>query len=135
MANSIPPRWQSRFDFFSAYGHQGSTPEARTAFKGLPFGKRFRLIFNFPPFIFGPLYFFVMGMWRKGLAFLGLSIAIGIAAFPFDIPGSLNTGIATGIGLMWSTAANYAYYLHVTEHSTSWNPWEGQGKQKTTAQY
>ena len=124
----VPERWRSRFEFYGRYGQPASSPEATAAFKALPFGTRFRLGFNGPAFFFGPIYYAIKGPWRKGLSLFG-----GVIAFSV-IVGIIETIIGVtvpagawgaAVGLIYSTTANWAYFLHVTVGSTSWNPFEG----------
>jgi hypothetical protein len=62
---------QERFAFYDAYGQPSGSTEARAAFRALPFGTRFRMNTNIWAFLFGPIYYFVKGMWRKGLVAAG----------------------------------------------------------------
>ncbi|OBJ69657.1 DUF2628 domain-containing protein [Mycobacterium sp. 1274756.6] len=126
----VPEAWRSRFEFFDRYGHQASTPEARAAYKALPFGGRLRISANILAFLFGPIYFFVKGMWRKGLSLLLAAIVVSLALSQVEVSDGLNTGIGTAFAAVAMLTANYAYYLHVTKASTSWNPFEGTGKQR-----
>ncbi len=127
-AVDVPEHWRSRFDFFSRYGQPASSPEATAAFKQLSFGQRFRLGFNGPAFFFGPIYYAIKGPWRKGLSLLGIAVAISLViglvetAFDFTFP---NVSYGVVIGLLYSSTANWSYFLHVTRGSTSWNPFEG----------
>ncbi|CAM3672815.1 DUF2628 domain-containing protein [Tsukamurella ocularis] len=124
----VPERWRSRFDFFGRYGQPASSPEAAAAFKQLSFGRRFRLGFNGPAFFFGPIYYAIKGPWRKGLSLFGLAVVISLlislveVALDFAFP-AVSYGVA--IGLLYSSVANWAYFLHVARGSTSWNPFEG----------
>ncbi|WP_443081521.1 DUF2628 domain-containing protein [Tsukamurella sp. USMM236] len=124
----VPERWRSRFDFFARYGQPASSPEATAAFKQLSFGQRFRLGFNGPAFFFGPIYYAIKGPWRKGLSLFGIAVGIVVliglveTALDFTFP-AVSYGIATG--LLYQSVANWAYFLHVTRGSTSWNPFEG----------
>ncbi|MDF3338807.1 DUF2628 domain-containing protein [Mycolicibacterium septicum] len=127
-AFEVPEKWRSRFDFFSRYGQPASSPEATAAFKQLSFGQRMRLGANGPAFFFGPIYFAIKGPWRKGLSLFGISfvvsfiIAIIEFAFNFTFPPA---AYGAAIGALYSSTANWAYFLHVTRGSTSWNPYEG----------
>ncbi|NMD56861.1 MULTISPECIES: DUF2628 domain-containing protein [Tsukamurella] len=127
-AVDVPERWRSRFEFFGRYGQPASSPEATAAFKQLSFGERFRLGFNGPAFFFGPIYFAIKGPWRKGLSLFGIAVAIVVVlslvetALNFTFP-PVSYGIVTG--LLYQSVANWAYFLHVTRGSTSWNPFEG----------
>jgi|SRR5881628_2320383 len=122
------PVWEQRFDFFDTYGPQSSSPQARRAFRALPALERFRIGSNIVAFVFGALYFFAKGMWRKGLTMVMVTVAVQVVAGLLDAPGQLQylLGYAVSGGAM--TTANYAYYLHGTEGSTSWNPCQGLGR-------
>ncbi|MDH6195098.1 hypothetical protein M2272_001727 [Mycobacterium frederiksbergense] len=127
---SLSPSWQKRFDFFTAYGLPNSTPEAKAAYKALPFGARFQIASNFLAFFFGPIYFFVKGMWRKGLTLLGIEVAASVILAVLNVPDGMFRGAGIGLAAIAMTTANYAYYLHVTQHSQSWNLFEGLGRKK-----
>ena len=125
----IPPGiWTQRFEFFTRYGLPANSPEGRAALRALPFGTRLRINSNFPAFLFGPFYFFFKGMWRKATTLLGAAMAAGAVLESANITSGLATGVATSIGAAAMLSANYAYYLHVTRHSRSWNPFEGFGR-------
>ena len=55
---------------------------------------------------------------------MAISLVIGMVetAFDFTFP---NVSYAVVIGLLYSSVANWAYFLHVARGSTSWNPFEG----------
>ncbi|MCB0930225.1 MAG: DUF2628 domain-containing protein [Mycobacterium sp.] len=129
----LPEIWQRRFAFFDAYGQPNSSPEARAAFRALPFGTRMRLNSNFLAFLFGPIYFFVKGMWRKGLSLLAIGLAIGVLLSGVETSNGIVRGLSLVDPLIAMLTANYAYYLHVVHHSVSWNPFEGMGRRKTDA--
>ncbi|ADG77198.1 hypothetical protein TPAU25S_02339 [Tsukamurella paurometabola] len=122
------PTWNSRFDFYNTYGHPSASAHGAAAFKQLSFGERFRLTANGPAFFFGPIYFAIKGPWRKGLSLFGVAVAIsaliGVIELAFDISFPA-AGFGAAIGVLYSTAANWAYYQHVAYGSTSWNPFEG----------
>jgi len=120
--------WWRRFDFFDAYGPQSSSAQARRAFRALPAFERFRIGSNVLAFLFGAVYFFAKGMWRKGLTLVVVTVAVQAVAGLLDAPGQLQYGLGYAISAIAMTTANYAYYLHVTAGSTSWNPFEGLGR-------
>ncbi len=126
----MSPSWQKRFDFFNAYGLPNSTPESRAAYRALSFMDRLKLTSNILAFLFGPIYFFVKGMWRKGLTLLGIFFAVEVVLVVLDVPDSLVRGIGFGLAAIAMTTANYAYYLHVVRGSRSWNLFEGHGRQR-----
>ena len=126
----MSPAWQKRFDFFDAYGVPNSTPESKAAYRALSFLDRLKLTSNILAFLFGPIYFFVKGMWRKGLTLLGIFFAVEVVLVVLNASDTLVRGVGFGLAAMAMTTANYAYYLHVVRGSQSWNLFEGLGKQR-----
>lgn len=124
----LSPHWQDRFDFFAEYGPPNTTPESREAIRELSLGKRLVINNNYVAFFFSPFYFFVKGMWRKGITLLGAAVVLAIAAVLLPIPESAARGLSMVVPALAMTSANYAYFLHVTKGSTSWNPFEGLGR-------
>jgi hypothetical protein len=124
----LPNAWQPRFAFFHANGPT-STPEGREAYRALPFGAKMRIGTNFLAFLFGPIYFFVKGMWQKGLTLLGVGLVLGALAYGVELPELVDRAITFVVPAIAMSTANYAYYLHVMRNSLSWNPFEGQGRQ------
>jgi hypothetical protein len=125
VVDGLSPRWQERFDFFAEYGAPNGTAAARSAIRELPWGKRIAITSNFVAFLFGPLYFFAKGMWRKGITVSGASLALAIASIMLPVPPTVANGLSAAVGALAMTSANYAYFLHVTKGSRSWNPFEG----------
>lgn len=120
--------WRLRFDFFDAYGLPSSTPAAKAAYRALPFGTKLRLTSNILAFLFGPIYFFVKGMWRKGLTLLALALSAAVLMALLGVPESVGRAVGIGIAALAMSTANYAYYLHIVRRSESWNPFEGFGR-------
>lgn len=132
MPIDVSPAWASRFEFFDNYGLPGSTPESKTAFKTLSLWQRFRLQNNWLALFFGPIYFFAKGIWRKGISLLAVDVAVTVALTLTNTADSIGRAISFGCAMAASLTANYAYYLHATKHSTSWNPLEGFGRRRQT---
>jgi Protein of unknown function (DUF2628) len=126
--DQLSPVWQKRFDFYLAHGLPGSTPQSKAAFKALPFVTRMRLTGNPAAFLFGPFYFFAKGMWRKGLVLLAMALVLGAAIGTLNLPEMAERAAAMVVPALAMTTANYAYYLHVTKDSRSWNPFEAMGR-------
>ena len=124
----MSPAWQKRFDFFNAYGLPNSTPESKAAYQALSFLDRLKLTSNILAFLFGPIYFFVKGMWRKGLTLFGIFVAVEVVLVVLNVSDTLVRAIGFGLAAMAMTTANYAYYLHVVRGSQSWNLFEGHGR-------
>ena len=55
-------------------------------------------------------------------------LAAFIAATVLPIPDTAARGLGMAVPALALTTANYAYYLHVTKGSRSWNPFEGLGR-------
>ena len=126
-SSTLSPSWQKRFDFFNTYGLPNSTPESKAAYQALTFLERVKLTSNILAFLFGPIYFFVKGMWRKGLTLLGIALAVSAALFVFDVSDAVARAVGIGVSCLAMSTANYAYYLHVARGSESWNLFEGLG--------
>jgi len=126
----LPPIWRERFAFFDRYGLPNATPQGRAAYRAMEFLPRLRLNSNILALLFGPLYFFVKGMWRKGLTLL----LVGFVAINVLISFGVRPGLVQALGFAVSAAAmltaNYAFYLQVRRGSTSWNPFEGFGRRQ-----
>lgn len=127
---TVSPSWQKRFDFFNTYGLPNSTPESKAAYQALTFLERLKLTSNILAFLFGPIYFFVKGMWRKGLTLLGIFFAVEVVLVVLNVSDTLVRAIGFGLAAIAMTTANYAYYLHVVRGSQSWNLFEGHGKRR-----
>ncbi|SDL23854.1 Protein of unknown function, partial [Pseudomonas delhiensis] len=83
-------------------------------------------------FFFGPIYWFVLGLWKKNLVMLGIIFAVGILEGLFEIltgieiPRALDNGIGMGFAACYAVITNYAYYLKQVKGQQGWNPFEGQ---------
>lgn len=123
------PKWQERFAFFAAHGHPNG-PAYREAFKDLPTGKRLLINMNFIAVFFGPIYLFVLGLWKKNLALLGICLAVGLVLGVYEVitgtelPRALDTGINCALAVLWGMTTNYAYYLKEVKGQQGWNPFE-----------
>jgi hypothetical protein len=127
--NRYKPKWQERFAFFEAHGHPGSQAY-NAAFKALPAGKRLLLNLNFIALFFGPIYLFVLGLWKKNLALLGITMVVGVGLGMYEVftetelPRALDTGLNIAFAMMWASVTNYAYYLKEVKGRQGWNPFE-----------
>ncbi|BCI51621.1 hypothetical protein NIIDNTM18_08990 [Mycolicibacterium litorale] len=124
----LPQSWRQRFSFYDQFGVPNTSPESREGYRRLPLGEKMRLTVNIWGFLFGPIYFFVKGMWRKGLALLALAVALAAVVFSLDAPELLDRVASLIVPALAMTTANYAYYLHVVRGRRSWNPFEGLGR-------
>ena len=121
----LPQVWQQRFAYYEAHGLPGSSSQAQAAFKALSFGQKIRISVNFLAFFFGPIYYFVKGMWRKGLVLLGEAAVIGVLVAFNGADNIFSRVLIFLYAASVMSTANYAYYLHIAKDSQSWNPYEG----------
>lgn len=129
----LKPKWQERFAFIEQHGRPGSATY-KQALRGLSFGKRILVNSSILAFFFGPIYWFVLGLWKKNLAMLGLILAIvGIESLFEMLTGiavhtAVDNGIRVAISLSYAILTPYAYYLNRVKNHQGWNPFEGHGK-------
>ncbi|WP_426144011.1 DUF2628 domain-containing protein [Pseudomonas sp. DWP3-1-2] len=124
-------KWQERFNFFEAYGAPND-PNFKAGLKSLP-GVRKKLLINLNviAYFFGPIYFFVLGLWKKGLALIGVMLAINALVIltctllGTDVPYALGTGLTVAYSLMYALTVNYSYYLKEVKGEQGWNPFKG----------
>ncbi|HYQ54357.1 MAG TPA: DUF2628 domain-containing protein [Pseudomonas sp.] len=128
---NLKPKWQERFAFFDRYG--APTSESyKAAFRALPFRKKLLINNNFIGFFFGPIYWFVLGLWKKNLVMLAIMIALGLllgvveAVTGSEIPRPVDNGLSMAFAFLYSFLSNRAYYLKQTKGLNGWNPFEGQ---------
>jgi hypothetical protein len=126
-AGQLAPTWQRRFAFYDAFGLPGSSPLAKQAYRALPMMDKLALTSNFWAFLFGFIYFWVKGMWRKGTTLLGVGLGLGVLLSILQAPDIIAHAVTFGFAGAVMTTANWAYYLH-TRGSESWNPLEGFGR-------
>ncbi|GLU40008.1 DUF2628 domain-containing protein [Pseudomonas sp. NBRC 100443] len=128
---NLKPKWQERFAFYDQHGGPRSETY-RQALRALPFGKRILINASILAFFFGPIYWFVLGLWKKNLVMLGIIFTIGILEGLFEvltgieIPLALDKGIGMGFAACYAVITNYAYYLKQVKGQQGWNPFEGQ---------
>jgi len=73
---ALKPEWRERFEFFERYGAPYSA-EARAAFKALPRDKRRLVGGDFAAsYLLGPVYFLVLGMWKRALILISIGVAM-----------------------------------------------------------
>ncbi|MDO5073899.1 MAG: DUF2628 domain-containing protein [Neisseria animaloris] len=132
--SGLSGKWQKRFEFFDKYGTNPNVLEFKAAIKAVPFMQRNLYLINFIAFFFGFIYFFVLGLWRKNLTLLGITVACSIlldAAIMLFAPditehslNAINRGVGFAFAALYALTANRAYYLHKVKGSKSWNPFE-----------
>ncbi|MGN8275915.1 DUF2628 domain-containing protein [Pseudomonas sp. SMV71] len=124
-------KWQARFNFFETYGPPND-PRHKVALKALPgFKEKILINANVIAFFFGPIYLFVLGLWKKNLALLGIFLGINIglsvifAILGMEFPRALSSGLNGAASVMYALTTNYAYYLKEVKGEQTWNPFKG----------
>jgi hypothetical protein len=89
--------------------------------KSLPVSERIKVSFNVWGFLFGPIYYFAKGMWKKSLPLLGIAIVLVVileAIFrKFGFPESLTNFVASAI---FAARANIDYYKKIKLDDDGW---------------
>jgi len=124
-------KWQERFDFFDTYGAPND-PRYKAALKALPtFRNKLLINGNVIAFFFGPIYLFVLGLWKKNLALLGsmlliyAALTVIFAILGIQFPKALDNGLGLGFSCAYAIVTNYAYYLKEIKGEQGWNPFKG----------
>lgn len=115
----VSAKWKARFHAI----HRAGGPRL-PHFKDLPASER-NLVFGFNvlAFLFGPVYYAVMGMWRKGVSLLLLCVLVAtmlhslFTAFGWD---QLARAVPYGMGAVFSLRANMDYYKHCVLGDRNW---------------
>lgn len=102
-----PQVWVDRFNFFKLHGAP-NTKGFVTELKALPFGKKMRVNFNWLAFFFGPIYFFIKGMWQGAITLIMIII---IAAIICSLtPSYVGSVLNFAFSFMCGMVANYTFY-------------------------
>lgn len=123
-------KWQTRFDFFDLHGAP-STPGFRQALKQLPFRQKLKVNMNLIAFLFGPIYLFVLGLWKKNVMLILIMVAvytiliIALAIAGMEFPRYLQVGLGYGFNALYGMSTNYSYYLKEEKGDNGWNPFKG----------
>lgn len=82
------------------------------------------LMFNGYAFFFGPIYYFVLGMWRKGLTWLaltlGVSVAAAVAVVALGFPPFVTRAAGIALQVLYASNANADYYRKQIQGETFW---------------
>jgi hypothetical protein len=121
---TLNAKWNTRFAFFERFGGP-SSPRYKEEFKKLPFRQKLLVNGNFFALFFGPIYFVILGLWKKALVILGIEVAVMVVMTLINVPEGLYRGIGMAFSLFYMLSANYAYYLKRVKGQDNWNPLEG----------
>ena len=114
----VSDSWKTKFRLIEKAGgpKQGNL-------KALPFGERFMIGFNVIAFLFGPVYYAVKGMWRRGLSLFAVGLVlIVILSIILDALGMGRVGNSLGYGLaaIFAVRANIDQYKKWVLRDNGW---------------
>jgi Protein of unknown function (DUF2628) len=121
---ALNAKWNTRFAFFDRYGKPNG-PQYKEELKKRPRKQQIIVNANIFALFFGPIYFFILGLWKKGLALLGIQMVLGAVLSVCGAPGFLFRGVGFAFALFYMLGANYSYYLKRVKGQDGWNPFEG----------
>ena len=116
----LSDKWKLRFSLLEK---AGGTKMPKI--KDLGFWDRMKLLSNGWGFLFGPLYYFKLGMWKKALAYTALG-AIGLMLMElicrsFNINGGTAGGVTNFlIPAIFASRANVDYYKKIMLGTNGW---------------
>ena len=122
-ATDTPPlseAWQRRFAFFESYGSPFQ-PAAAKALRALPLGPQLSISFNLWAFIFGPIYFAVVGVWRRGVTLMAVAVVLSLA-LDHLFGDAVSRAFGFGAAAVFATTVNYYRFIKVTQGRDEWNP-------------
>ena len=106
----VSKSWKRKFHVMDDLNSITDPKEKKAYFKSLTWGERFGQS-NILAFLFGFIYFFVKGMWKPGLTFLGISVVLLIVLVVLNIENdSIYRAAGIGYSVVAMTRANIFYY-------------------------
>jgi len=110
--------WKARFHLIEKAGGV-----KMQKLKDLSTGERMKIMFNVLAFLFGPIYYLVKGMWKKGLVLLGICVLILLVLdIVFQLLGlsQLGNAVGYGVGAVFAVRANIDYYKKMVLGDNGW---------------
>ena len=106
----VSESWKRKFHVMDDLNSIKDPKEKKAYFKSLSWGERFGQS-NILAFLFSWIYFFIKGMWKPGLAYLGIYAVMLIALLVLNIESdSVYRAAGIGYGVLAMTRANVLYY-------------------------
>ncbi|MGJ0394342.1 MAG: DUF2628 domain-containing protein [Methylocystis sp.] len=130
----VSPSWREKFKLIEVAG-----PLTIFGYKNgsrLTLAERFKISFNIFGFLFGPIYYFYLGMHKKGFVIVGAICASALALFFIEYLTGINTIYATNaIAGVTGFMANYDYYRFKTKNEEMWNGFSFFGRKWTAGAF
>ena len=114
----VSDAWKARFRLIEKAGGV-KVPQ----FKTLAFGERMKISFSILAFLFGPIYYIVKGMWKKGLALFAVClVALFTVVFALELAGLGRLANAAGyaVAAVFAVRANIDYYKKMVLGENGW---------------
>ena len=115
---AVSRRWKNKFRLFEKAGGANLS-----RLRDLSLSERIKITFNFLSFLFGPIYYVIKGMWRKGLVLFVVCAGVVLTlAFGLELAGlgRLNSSLGYGVGIVFATRANIDYYKKMVLQQNGW---------------
>lgn len=113
---TISDSWQEKFHLLEKAGGV-KLPN----FNKLAFGERSRMLFNIWGFLFGPLYYVKMGMWKKGISLFGVALLIIVVLTVICRVIGISDAITNFISAaIFSSRSTVDYYKKVKLQDNGW---------------
>lgn len=90
--------------------------------RNLPSAERMKIGFNWLAYLlavlFGPIHYFVKGLWRQGLVYLGITILVLMLLAAIGI--NPRAAVAIGMAAIYASRINVGYYRKVVLGNAPW---------------
>ncbi|MBT3380722.1 MAG: DUF2628 domain-containing protein [Lentisphaerae bacterium] len=124
---NVSRKWEERFELFGKISADDSLIRKffRTpGFKGLDSKEQKTIRWNGLALLFGPLYYFCKGMWRKGAVLLGVVWLFGVVLTLVELfSGESIPGLVYWLpsAFICGQLANFDYYRHIRHRDKAWS--------------
>ncbi len=118
--SQLSPTWQRRVAFFSQHGSPYRR-EGMAALRSLPFWTQVSIRFNIWAYLFGPLYFVAVGIWRRGLSLLAVGVVIELVVDRL-LGSEWSRAAGFGVAGLFASTVNYYRFIKLTQGRDEWNP-------------
>jgi Protein of unknown function (DUF2628) len=115
---AVSDNWKAKFYLLEKAGGV-----KMAGIKALSASERMKITFNFFAFLFGPIYYAVKGMWKKGLALFAASVVvILLVSLLLELAGLGRFANALGYGAaaIYAIRANIDYYKKMVLKQNGW---------------
>ncbi len=113
---AVSDAWKQKFALIEKAGG-AQLPKIRE----LAFGERFKIIFNVWGFLFGPIYYFAKGMWKKGIVIFAIGMALIVTLSMICDAAGISDAITTFIvPAIFARRSNIDFYKKIVLRNNGW---------------